>query len=95
MDFTVKDIIRGRKSVRTFSGETLRSEDKRKLEEFLKMVDNPFGIPIEFRVLNAKKYGLSSPVIVGAEEYVAAKVSRIPQSEILRLLPGTSSPGGP
>ncbi len=79
---SVKDVIRRRKSVRTFNGESLRPEEKQKLDAFLKTVDNPFGIPIEFRILDAKEYGLSSPVIIGTDEYVAAKVSRIPQSEI-------------
>ena len=82
MNTSVKDIIRKRKSVRTFSGESLRSEDRQELDRFLKTVENPFDIPIEFRVLDAKTCGLSSPVIVGTDEYVAAKVSRIPQSEI-------------
>ena len=82
MDASVKDIIRRRKSVRTFSGEPLCPKDRQKLEGFFKTVDNPFAIPIGFRVLDAKKYGLSSPVIIGADEYVAAKVSRILQSEI-------------
>lgn len=82
MATSVKDLIRRRKSVRTFSGETLRSEDRQKLDEFLKTLDNPFGIPVEFRFLDAKEHGLSSPVIVGTDSYVAAKVSRVPQSEI-------------
>lgn len=82
MDTSVKDIIRRRKSVRTFSGETLRTEDKQKLDEFLKALDNPFGIPVEFRFLNTKEHAISSPVIIGTEEYVAAKISRVPQSEI-------------
>lgn len=82
MDTSVKDIIRKRKSVRTFSGEALRTEDKQKLDEFLNALDNPFGISVEFRFLDAKKHNLSSPVIVGTEEYIAAKVSRVPQSEI-------------
>lgn len=82
MKISVKDIIRRRKSVRTFSGVTLRSEDRQKLEDFLRALNNPFGVPVEFRFLDAKEYVLSSPVIVGAEEYVAAKVSRVPQSEI-------------
>ena len=82
MVLSVKDIIRRRKSVRTFSGEALRSEDSQKLDEFLKTLNNPFGVPVEFRLLDAKEYALSSPVIVGAEKYVAAKVSRVPQSEI-------------
>ena len=82
MNNSFKDIIRRRKSVRTFNGEPLRSEDRQKLADFLKTADNPFDVPIEFRILDAKKYGLSSPVIVGTDEYVAAKVSRIPQFEI-------------
>ena len=53
METSVKDIIRQRKSVRTFSGETLRSEDRQELDEFLKALDNPFGIPVEFRFLEA------------------------------------------
>ena len=82
MENSVKDIIRRRKSVRTFNGEMLRKEDRQKLEQYLETLDNPFNIPVEFRFLDAKEYGLSSPVIVGTDLYVAAKVSRIPQSEI-------------
>lgn len=82
MEISVKDVIRKRKSVRTFNGEALRSEDRQKLEDFLKTLDNPFNIPIEFRFLDAKKYALSSPVVVGANLYIAAKVTRVPQSEI-------------
>ena len=82
MNTSVKDIIRRRRSVRAFSGEALRYEDRQKLDEFLKTLDNPFGIPVEFRFLEAKEHGLSSPVIIGTDAYVAAKVSRVPQSEI-------------
>lgn len=82
MENSIKDIIRKRKSVRTFDGKSLRPEDKQKLEEYLKALENPFGIPVEFRFLDAKEHELSSPVIVGTDFYVAAKVSRVPQSEI-------------
>lgn len=82
MAASVKDIIRRRKSVRTFSGKALSSEDRQKLKEFLKALDNPFGVSVEFRFLDAKEHDLSSPVIVGTDEYIAAKVSRVPQSEI-------------
>lgn len=82
MKDSVKDIIRRRKSVRTFNGEALRSEDRKKLDEFLGTSGNPFGVPVEFRFLDAKEHGLSSPVIIGTDEYVAAKVSRVPQAEI-------------
>ncbi len=82
MATSVKEIIRRRKSVRTFSGETLRSDDRQKLDEFLKTLDNPFDVPVEFRFLDAKEHGISSPVIVGTDAYIAAKVARVPQSEI-------------
>ena len=78
MKTSVKDIIRRRKSVRTFSSGILRSEDRQKLDEFLKALDNSFGVSVEFRFIDAKEYGLSSPVIVGTEKYAAAKVSRVP-----------------
>ena len=68
--------------MRTYSGESLRSEDRKKLDEFLKTLGNPFGIPVEFRFLDATEHDLSSPVIVGADTYVAAKVARAPQSLI-------------
>ena len=81
MEYAVKDVIRKRRSVRTFSGESLRSEDKQKLEEYRKSLENPFGIPVEFRFLDAKKHGLSSPVIVGTDLYIAGKIRRVPQAE--------------
>lgn len=82
MENSVKDIIRRRKSVRTFSGKELKKEDRQKLENYLETLENPFHIPIEFSFLDAKEYNLSSPVIVGTDLYIAAKVSRMPQSEI-------------
>ncbi|MDE5590783.1 MAG: nitroreductase [Acetatifactor sp.] len=82
MENSVKDIIRRRKSVRTFNGAALRKEDRQKLEQYLETLVNPFDVPVEFRFLDTKEYGLSSPVIVGTDLYIAAKVSRVPQSEI-------------
>lgn len=63
----IKDIIRKRKSVRTFDGNPLSDEDKQKLSDYLNTLENPFGIPVEFRFLNAKEHNLSSPVIVGGK----------------------------
>ncbi len=82
MKTSVKEIIRRRISVRTYSGETLRSEDRQKLGEFLRALDNPFGVPVELRFLDAKEYNLSCPVLVGTDTYIAAKVARVPQLEI-------------
>lgn len=82
MEDSIKTLIRKRKSVRTYNGNPIPAEDRKKLEECMKSQKNPFGIPVEFRILDAKKENLSSPVIVGADTYVGAKVPRIPNSEI-------------
>ena len=78
----IADIIKARKSVRTFDGHPLREADRAKLATFIEKIDNPFGLPVEFRLLDAKAHGLSSPVIVGAEQYVAAKAARAPGFEL-------------
>ena len=77
----VKDIIRKRKSVRTFDAP-ISDDDKKRLEESFKELDNPFGIAVEFRILNTEEHKLSSPVVVGTDCYVGAKVKACPQSEI-------------
>ena len=78
----IKDIILKRKSVRTFDSAPLSKEDRQKLSEYFRISENPFGIPVEYRFLDAKEHGLSSPVIVGTEQYIAAKIERVPQYEL-------------
>lgn len=82
MEFSAKEMIRKRKSVRTFTGEALRREDRAGLEGFIRSQTNPFNVPVEFRLLEAKEYRLSSPVIVGDDLYLAAKVKRCKHYEI-------------
>ena len=82
MDISTNEIIRQRKSVRTFTGEKLNEEDVKSINEYISAVDDPFGVPVTFRLLSAEEYGLSSPVIVGAENYIAAKVKKVPDFEL-------------
>lgn len=82
MEYDVKAMIRQRRSVRTFKKEPVKPETLQKLEAYLQQLDNPFGIPVEFRILDAKQYSLTSPVLVGESVYVGAKVKHIPQSEL-------------
>ena len=82
MTFSAKDMIRRRKSVRTFTGKPLKNEDRVALEEYIQSRTNPFDVPVDFRLLDAKEYRLSSPVIVGADLYLAAKVKRCKHYEI-------------
>lgn len=79
---SIQMIIRERKSVRTFNGTPLCQEDRERLVNYISTLDNPFGIPVTFRFLDAKECGLSSPVIVGTDLYLAAKVERVPRYEI-------------
>ena len=78
----ISDLIRQRKSVRTFDGKPLSLEDRSALEAYTASPTNPFSVPITFRLLDVKEHGLSSPVIVGADTYLAAKVGRVSNFEI-------------
>ena len=75
------ELIRTRRSVRTFDSRSLRAEDVSKLRAYMQTIENPYGIPVRFLLLDAKEHGLSSPVIVGESCYVTAKVDRVPHSE--------------
>lgn len=79
---TAKELIRSRKSVRTFDGNPLSEADRRELADYVAGLTNPFAVPVTFRLLNAKEYGLSSPVIVGESEYLAAKTEKVPHFEV-------------
>lgn len=73
--------IAKRRSVRTFDGKMLRNEDLEKITTYASEASNPYGIPIEWRVLDPKKEGLRAPVIVDAPCYIAGKLSRVPHAE--------------
>ena len=75
------DIIKKRRSVRTFDGRVLEEVDRHKIEKFIEDVPNPYGIPVRFVLLDAEEKGLSSPVISGAPLYVAAVVGKVPHGE--------------
>lgn len=68
--------IKARKSARTFTDQPVAPETIAELERFIASDANPSGVPITFRILDREKYGLSSPVILGAETYTGAKCKR-------------------
>ena len=82
MSFPAKEVIKNRKSVRSFDGKPLSEEDKSALEQYLKQLTAPFGVTTEFRLLDADENGLSSPVIIGARTYFAAKAERTGHFEL-------------
>lgn len=77
----IKEIIQTRKSVRTFDGRPITPEDKDKLCAYIKTIENPYDIPVEFVWLDKDEYGLSSPVITNEAAYIAGKVKRVPHCE--------------
>lgn len=74
-------LMRSRRSVRTFDGEPLRAEDADKILSFAEKVENPYDLPITWKLLDAKKEDLSCPVIVGTDAYIAGKMARAPHAE--------------
>lgn len=76
------EIIKGRKSVRSFDERAVSDEHKKDISEFIKSISNPFDIPVEFVLLDAKEHGLSSPVLSGEGLYVAGKVAKKPYADV-------------
>ena len=75
------DLIRRRRSVRTFDGSALRPEDADKILSYARSIQTPYDIPVEWKLLSARAEGLNAPVIVGADTYIAGKVRRAPHAE--------------
>lgn len=82
MDTSILKIIKGRKSVRTFDGRSINSEDMLHLEQYASTITNPFDIPVRFVFLDAKEYGLSSPVLSGETMYVAGAAVKKPYADV-------------
>lgn len=75
------ELIRLRKSVRSFDGNPLSKEDAEKILDFARHVENPYRIPIQWKLLDAKQDGLSTRVIVGTDTFLAGKVQSVPRAE--------------
>ncbi|MCR5100190.1 MAG: nitroreductase [Butyrivibrio sp.] len=75
------DMVKSRRSVRTFDGNGVKAEDVDTLKAFAENITNPYGIDIIYDFLEAKKNNLSSPVISGEKFYITAKVKAGKYSE--------------
>ncbi len=78
---SIFEVIKARRSVRTFNGDALSKEDAERIESFAASASNPYGIDIDIRLLDAKEHGMSSSVIAGESAYLAGKVKRVPHAE--------------
>ena len=75
------ELIRHRRSVRTFDGNALRADDAEKILDYAARAENPYGIEIRWKLLHAGKDHLRAPVITGADTYIAGCVRRMPHAE--------------
>ena len=76
----IKQLIRSRRSVRTYDGKPLYKSITDRLMSYASAIENPFDIPVEFRLLDAKEHGLVCPVVVGTDLYVGGKVKNVPNA---------------
>ncbi len=76
----IKDIVKNRRSVRTYDGKEITADDREKLCAFMENIKNPYGIDVEFKLLDAGEHGLKCPVVVGTDLYVGGKMKRVPSA---------------
>ena len=74
------DAIKVRRSVRTYDGQTVDEDVLLQLLADTALCGNPFGIPVEFRFLNANDHGLVCPVVTGTDLYVGGKIKKVPHA---------------
>ena len=76
------EIIRNRKSVRTYKEQAIPEKTLNLVRDYLKHDTGLFDVPITFSILNARENGVSSPVILGADTYVAGKYQKQKNAEL-------------
>ena len=77
----IAELVKARRSVRTFDGRAVSPDDLEKLSSFMKQIENPYGIPVEFKLLDGKTQKLKCPVVSGTDLYIGAKVPCVPHME--------------
>lgn len=77
----IEELVRGRRSVRTYVEKEISAEDLEKLFSFIEQLENPYNIPIEFKLLDGKKQTLKCSVANGTDLYIGAKAKRVPHME--------------
>ena len=76
------DLVKHRRSVRTFNKTPLSREDASAILEYAEKTENPYRLPITWKLLSAKSDHLSVPVIDGTDMYLAGKMKKAPCAEM-------------
>ena len=74
----IDELVRGRKSVRTYEERMVSQQDLEHLCAFLEETANPYGLPVVFKLLDGTKQKLNCPVVVGTKLFVGAKMKQAP-----------------
>lgn len=76
------EMIRNRKSVRTYKEQPVPEQTMNQVRDYLEHDTGLFEVPLTFSILNAREAGVSSPVILGADTYVAGKYKKQKNAEL-------------
>ncbi len=71
---TYIELIKKRRSVRTYDEKTVSEEAMKELLTLAENIENPYGLPVSFKLLSAKKDNLSCPVVVGTDLYIGGRI---------------------
>lgn len=78
----ITEHIRNRRSVRSYDGRQLEDNIIEQLFSFRENLDNPFGLDVDIKFLNAKKNGLVCPMANGTETFVGGKIKNVPMANV-------------
>ncbi|MDY5279140.1 nitroreductase family protein [Sharpea porci] len=76
------ELIKKRISVRTYKEQKIPDEILEKVKSFLQNDTGLFNVPITFTILDAIKSSVKSPVIIGADTYIAGKYKKQKNADI-------------
>ena len=72
----VVEVMKQRRSVRSYDSKLVDEQLKKQILAYANAIVNPFHIPVTFQYLDAKKDGLTCPVVVGTDLYVGGKIKK-------------------
>lgn len=76
----IREIVKARRSVRTYDERPLATEDRDRLMAYAQTIENPYGLNVEFKLLEGAQHGLKCPVITGTDLYIGGKINRGPHA---------------
>lgn len=77
--FRVDTLVRSRRSVRTYDeARPISQQDLSALRAFLPEITNPYGLAVDFRLLDGSQQKLNCPVVVGTNLFIGGKMKRAP-----------------